>query len=131
MRSRTIRAALWATLIISPLPADGAAAQSSSPDRLVRAHLLAERLVRHRLDLALDSAQVTRLSQLAQRLRANPGRLTITSRSRVPGKASPRVERKPISREEALRKAFRVLTPEQRVTAARVIEADTTDMAHR
>jgi hypothetical protein len=57
-------------------------------------------------------------------------RLRITGQ-RAPGKASPRIERKPISREEAVRRALRVLTPTQRVIAARLVESDTTDMAHR
>lgn len=42
MRSRTIRAAVWATLIISQLPS-GAAAQSGPPNRPVRAPFLVER----------------------------------------------------------------------------------------
>ncbi|MBA3318523.1 MAG: hypothetical protein H0T50_10590 [Gemmatimonadales bacterium] len=125
------RAAVLATLIITQLPGTEVAAQSGPPARSLPAHAVVERLVEHRQDLALDSLQVTRLTQLAHRLRTNPGRLRITSHSRVPGKASPRVEREPISPREALRRALRVLTPEQRVAAARLVQSDTVDMARR
>lgn len=124
------RAAILATLIFPQLPGNAAAAQSGLPGRPVRAYAVVERLVDHRNELALDSSQVVRLTDLAQRLRANPGRLRITGHS-APGKAGPRVERKRISRAEGLRKALRELSPEQRVIAVRLIELDTTSTAHR
>lgn len=130
MRPWLIRAAILATLIIPHPPGNAAAAQGGPPARPVRAHAVVEQLVAHREELALDSKQVGRLTQLAQRLRANPGQLRITGHG-APGKASPRVERKPIPRQEALRRALRVLTPEQRIIAARVIETDTTNTAQR
>lgn len=124
------RAAILATLILPQLSGNAAAAQSGHPARPLRAHAVVQRLVDHREELALDSSQVVKLTQLAQRLRTNPGRPRITGHG-APGKPSPRVERKLISREEALRRALRVLTPEQRVIAVRLVESDTTDMAHR
>ncbi len=63
------RAAVLATLIITPLPGAEVAAQSSSPARSLPAHAVAERPVEHRQDLGLDGLQVTRLTQLAHRLR--------------------------------------------------------------
>ncbi len=131
MRPWPIRAAVLATLLITQLPGTLTAAQRGPPDRPLRAHIVVERLVEHRQDLGLDSAQVTKLTQLAQRLRASPGRLTITGLSRVPGKASRRVEWKPVSSREALRRALRLLSREQQVIAVRLIERDTTDMARR
>ena len=129
MRPWLTRAAILATLILPQLPGNAAAAQGG-PIRPVRASAVVARLVHRRVELALDSGQVVKLTQLAERLRANPWRLRITGH-RAPGKASPRVERKPISREEAVRSALRVLTPEQRVIAVRLVESDTTGMAHR
>lgn len=130
MRPWLTRAAILATLILPQLPGSGAAAQGGPAARPVRAYAVVQRLVDHREELALDSNQVAKLTQLAQRLRTNPGRLRITGH-RAPGKASPRVEREPIPRQEALRRALRVLTPEQRIIAVRVIESDTTNMVRR
>lgn len=129
MRPCLTGAAVLATLILPQLPGS-AAADEDGPPRPARAYAVVQRLVHHREQLALGSNQVAKLTQLAQRLLTNPGRLTITG-NRAPGKASPRVERKLISRHEALRKALRVLTPEQRIMAARVIESDTTSMVQR
>jgi len=50
---------------------------------------------------------------------------------RVPGKAAPRVERTRITSREALEKAFRVLTPAQRIEAARLIAPDSADRTYR
>jgi hypothetical protein len=129
MRPWLTRVAVLVTLILPQLT-NNAIAQGGPPPRSVEAYRVVEHLVQHRQELALDSHQVTRLTELAQRLRATPGRLRITGQ-RVPGKSSPRVERRPMSRREALRDALRVLRPEQRATATRLIGSDSTKMVHQ
>lgn len=129
MRPWLTRVAVLVTLIL-PRLAENAIAQGGAPPRSVKAYRVVERLVQHRRELALDSHQVTRLTELAQRLRATPSRLRITGR-RVPGKSSPRVERRSISRREALLDALRVLTPEQRASATRLIGLDSTKMVNQ
>ena len=129
MRPWLTRVAVLVTLIL-PRLAENAIAQGDAPPQSVEAYKVVERLVQHRRELALDSHQVTRLTEFAERLRTTPGRLRITGR-RVPGKSSPRVERRPISRREALHGALRVLTPEQRASATRLIGSDSTKMANQ
>lgn len=130
MHPRLTRAAILATLIVPQLAGNPTAAQSGPPPRPTLAYALVVRLVEHREKLALDSNQIAELTDLAHRLRTGPGRLKTTGRG-VPGKAGRRVEREPVSSREALRNAFRVLSPEQRLTAARLIESDTTNLLHR
>ena len=127
MRSWITRVALAATLAL-PLLAHSAAAQpGNGQDRPTRPYLAVESVLRHREHLGLDSVQVTRLSELARRLQASPVRLRMTGSDRVPGKAAPRVARARITSREALSRAFRVLTPAQRIEAARLIAADGAD----
>ncbi len=130
MRPWLTRAAILATLVIPLLAGSPAAAQRGSIPRPEPAYALVERLLEHREELALDTSQIAKLTQLAQQLQTHPSRLRITGQG-APGKASPRVGRKPISRQEALRRAVSVLTPEQRIMAACVAESDTTKMAQR
>jgi Spy/CpxP family protein refolding chaperone len=129
MRPWVTHAAIVATLIV-PLLSGPAAAQRGPSPRPAPAYALVERLLAHRAELALDTHQTAKLTQLAQQLRTHPSRLRITGRT-APGKASHRVEREPISRQEATRRALRVLTPEQRIVAARAVESDDTNMAQR
>jgi len=131
MRSWLTSVALAATLALPLLAHSAAAHQGTGQDRPIRPHLAVESVVRHREHLALDSMQVSRLYELARRLQASPVRLRITGSDRVPGKAAPRVERTRITSREALEKAFRLLTPAQRIEAARLIASDSADRTHR
>ena len=131
MRSWPTRVALAATLAL-PLLTDAAAAQpGTGQDRPTHPYLALESVLRHQEHLALDSVQVSRLSELARRLQASPTRLRITGSDRVPGKAAPRVERTRITSREALERAFRVLTPAQGIEAARLIASDSADRTYR
>ncbi len=130
MCSWLTRAAALATLILPGFAGTVAADEGNRAANPPRGHLVVEQLLDHREQLALDSTQTAELTRLAQRLRAASGRLRITGH-RAPGKAGPRVERRPISPREALRRALRVLTPEQRVIATRLIRLTSADKAHR
>jgi hypothetical protein len=131
MRSRLIRVAFAATLAL-PLLINSAAAQpGTGQDRPTHPHLAVQSVLRHQEHLALDSVQVSRLSELARRLQASPIRVRMTGSDRVPGKAAPRVERTRITSREALERAFRVLSPAQRIEAARLIASDSADVTYR
>jgi hypothetical protein len=131
MRSRLIRVAFAATLALPLLTHSAAARSDTGQDRPTRPHLAVESVLRHREHLALDSVQLSRLSELARRLEASPVRLRMTGSDRVPGKAAPRVERTRITSREALKRALRLLTPAQRIEAARLIASDSADRTHR
>jgi hypothetical protein len=106
MRSWLTRVALAATLALPLLTHAAAAQPGTGQDRPTRPHLAVEGVLRHQGHLALDSVQVSRLSELARRLQASPTRLRIAGSDRVPGKATPRVERTRITSREALKKAI-------------------------
>jgi hypothetical protein len=131
MRSCITRVALAATLALPLLTHAATAQPGTGQHRPLRPHLAVESVLRHQEHLALDSVQVSRLSELARRLEASPVRLRMTGSDRVPGKAAPRVERTRITSREALEKAFRVLTPAQRIEAARWTASDSADRTRR
>jgi hypothetical protein len=131
MRSWLPRVAFAATLAFSLLVHSAAAQPGTGQDRPRRPYLAVESVLRHRDHLGLDSLQVSRLSELARRLQASPVRLRMTGSDRVSGKAAPRVERTRITSREALSRAFRVLTPAQRIEAARLIASDSAERTQR
>lgn len=131
MRSSLTRVAFAATLAVPLLTHSAAAQPGTGQGRPTHPHLAVESVLRHQEHLALDSVQVSRLSEFARRLEASPVRLRITGSDRVPGKAAPRVERTRITSREALSRAFRVLTPAQRIEAARLIASDSADRTPR
>ncbi len=131
MRSRLIRVAFAATLTLPPLINSAAAQPGTGQVRPTRPYLAVERVLRHQGHLALDSVQFSRLAELARRLQASPTRLRITGSDRVPGKVAPRVERTRITYREALERALRVLTPAQRIEAARLIASESADRTYR
>jgi len=131
MRSRLIRVALAATLALPLLTHAATGQPGTGQHRPTHPHLVVESVLRHQEHLALDSMQVSRLSELARRLQGSPVRLRMTGSDRVPGKAAPRVERTRITSRKALQKAFRVLTPAQRIEAARWIASDSADRTYR
>lgn len=130
MRSWLIHAAALATLSLPLATGEAVAAHSGRQAPPVRAHAVIDRLLEHRDTLVLESTQVVELTRLAERLRTHPTRLRIVGQ-RVPGKASLRVRRESISREEALRSALRVLSPAQRSIAVRIVASDTMRTALR
>jgi hypothetical protein len=78
-------------------------------------------LLSHHQELSLTSRQVESLAALAVRIREDRGRLQIVGFDRVPGKSVPRFARVyPIQR-EARAMALRLLTPEQRVEADKIL----------
>jgi len=124
MRSSLTRVAFAATLALPLLTPSAAAQPGTGQDRPTHPHLAVENVLLHQEHLALDPVQVSRLSELARRLESSPIRVRMTGSDRVPGKAAPRVERTRITSREALEEAFRVLTPAQRIEAARWIASD-------
>ncbi len=122
MRVHFLRAAATAALLLLPLPARAEITPSVSTSRPRPAYLVIDQLIAQESLLSLDSTQVAKLTNLAERLRADKGRLSRVTGSRVPGKAVPRYGRVFPTSSEALRLALDLLTPEQRIVASRLLQ---------
>ncbi len=85
--------------------------------------VVVDRILAGREVLALSTDQVTRLSRLAEHLRAERGRLVFTGLDRVPGKSVPRYARKRTTAGEAYRQAVTVLSAEQQARVAPLLGA--------
>ena len=123
MHTHMLKAALAAVVVLLPLRSE---AQTSVPtDRIPgnNARVMVGDLLSHRQELSLTSGQVESLTALAVRIQEDRGRLQIVGFDRVPGKSVPRFARVyPIQR-EARAMALRLLTPDQRVEADRILHS--------
>jgi hypothetical protein len=122
MHTRILRAALAAVVVLLPVRSE---AQPAVPAERVpgdSAQVMVEELLSHHQELSLTSGQVESLTALAVRIREDRGRLQIVGFDRVPGKSVPRLARVyPIQR-EARAMALRLLTPDQRVEADKILQ---------
>jgi len=123
MHTHMLRAALAATVVL--LPVRSAAQASAQRERVVVAQTVVGTLLSHREELSLTSGQVDSLTALAVRIREDRGRLQIVGLDRVPGKSVPRFVRVYPVRREARGTALRLLTPDQRVEADRLLRGGT------
>ena len=123
MHTHMLRAALAATVILLPVRSEAQA--SAQRERVVVAQTVVGTLLSHRQELSLTSAQVDSLTALAARIREDRGRLQIAGFDRVPGKSVPRFARVYPVRREARGMALRLLTPDQRVEADKLLHGRT------
>jgi hypothetical protein len=123
MHTHMLRAALAATVVLLPVRSEAQA--SAQRERVVVAQTLVGTLLSHRQELSLTSAQVDSLTALAVRIREDRGRPQIVGLDRVPGKSVPRFARVYPVRREARGMALRLLTPDQRVEADKLLHGDT------
>jgi len=123
MHTHMLRAALAATVVL--LPVKGEAQASAKRERVVVAQTVVDTFLSHRQELSLTSGQVDSLTALAVRIREDRGRLQIVGLDRVPGKSVPRFARVYLVRREARGMALRLLTPDQRVEADKLLHGDT------
>ena len=123
MHTHMLRAALAATVVL--LPVKGEAQASAQRERVVVAQTVVDTFLSHRQELSLTSGQVDSLTALAVRIREDRGRLQIAGFDRVPGKSVPRFARVYPVRREARRMALRLLTPDQRVEADKLLHGRT------
>jgi hypothetical protein len=97
----------------------------SEPTRAENAQTVIGQLLSHRQELSLTSGQVASLTTLAVRIREDRGRLRIVGLDRVAGKSVPRFARVYPVRREARGMALRLLTPDQRVEADKLLHGAT------
>ena len=121
MHTQILKAALAALVVLLPVRSE---AQTSVPAERISgdsAQVVVGELLSHHQELSLTSRQVESLTALAVRIQEDRGRLQIVGFDRVPGKSVPRFARVyPIQR-EARAMALRLLTPDQRVEADKIL----------
>ena len=121
MHTHMLRAALAALVVLLPVRSEAQASTRTEPTPFERAESVVGELLSHRQELSLTSGQVESLTALAVRIQEDRGRLQIVGFDRVPGKSVPRFARLyPIQR-EARAMALRLLTPDQRVEADKIL----------
>jgi hypothetical protein len=125
MHTHMLRAALAALVVLLPVRSEAQAPAGSEPTRTQNAQAVIGQLLSHRQELALTSGQVDSLTPLAIRTREDRGRLQIVGLDRVPGKLVPRFARVYPVRREATGMALRLLTPDQRVEADKLLHGRT------
>jgi hypothetical protein len=125
MRTHMLRAALAAIVVLLPVRSEAQASARSEPTRVQNAETVVGELLSHRQELSLTSGQVDSLTALADRIREDRGRLQIVGLDRVPGKSVPRFARVYAVRREAKGMALRLLTPDQRVEADKLLHGST------
>ena len=120
MHTHMLRAALAAVVVLLPVRSE-AQPSSLATRPQPSAQAVVGELLAHRQELSLSQAQVDRLTALANRIRADRGRLQIAGFDRVPGKSVPRFARVYPVRQAARHTALHLLTPDQRAEAGRVL----------
>ena len=133
MYTYRFRATLAAAVILLPLRAAAEIAPGAEAPLPTPAYAVVDRILAEREHLSLDSMQVVELNRLAERLRADRGRLKLVRRDGAPGKSAPRYTRVRVfpTSDEALRRALDLLTPDQRSEVARLFGAATATGSRR
>ncbi len=131
MYTHRFRAALAAAAILLPLHAAAAFTPSVEAPLPAPAYVLVDRILAERERLSLGSRQIAELAVLAERLRADRGRLKLVGLDGVPGKSVPRYTLVFPTADEALRQALDLLTPEQRREATLLLQAGPATGPHR
>lgn len=125
MHTHMLRAALAALVVLLPVRSEAQASARTKPTPAQNGQAVVGQLLSHRQELALTSGQVDSLTALAVRIREDRGRLQIVGLDRVPGKSVPRFARVYPIRREAAGMSLRLLTPDQRVEADRLLHGGT------
>lgn len=125
MHTHMLRAALAAVVVLLPVRSEAQASARTEPTHAQNAHAVVGELLSHRQELALTSGQVDSLTALTLRIREDRGRLQIAGLDRVPGKLVPRFARVYSVRRGAREMALRLLTPDQRVEADKLLHGGT------
>jgi hypothetical protein len=125
MHTHILRAALAALVVLLPVRSEAQASARTEPTHAQNAEAVVGELLSHRQALALTRGQIDSLTALADRIREDRGRLQIAGFDRVPGKSVPRFARVYSLRREAKGMALRLLTPDQRVEADKLLHGGT------
>ena len=121
MHTRIFTAALAALVVLLPLRSEAQTSVTAARTRADSANAVIGELLAHRQQLSLTSGQIDSLTVLATRIREDRGRLQIVGFDRVPGKSVPRFVRVYAIQRKARVLAFRLLTPDQRVEADKIL----------
>lgn len=123
MHTQLFQAALAAmAVLLLPVRSEAQSVTTASPARVESARVAVGTLLSHREGLSLTRGQVDSLSALATRICEDRGRIQIAGLDRVPGKSVPRVARVFRVRREAKGLALRLLTPDQRMEAEKLLD---------
>jgi hypothetical protein len=125
MHTHMLRAALAALVVLLPVRSEAQASARTEHAPAESAEAVVGELLSHRQELSLTSGQVDSLTALSVRIREDRGRLQIVGLDRVPGKSVPRFARVYPVRREATGMARRLLTPDQRVEADKLLHGGT------
>lgn len=121
MHTHLLRAALAATVVLLPVRSEAQPTTIAARPIQQGTDAVVGELLAHRQELSLTRAQVDSLTALANRIRADHGRLEIAGFDRVPGKSVPRFARAYPVRRAARDMALRLLTPDQRREAEKFL----------
>ena len=121
MHTHLLRAALAAVIFVLPVRSEAQTTVSAERTGGDGARVLVGELLSHRQELSLTSGQVEKLTTLAVRIREDRGRRQVVGLDRVPGKAVPRFALVYPFQREARATALRLLTPDQRLEADRIL----------
>ena len=121
MHTRIFTAALAALVVLLPLRLEAQSSITAARTRTDTASQVVGELLAHGQQLSLTSGQIDKLTALATRSRKNLRRLQIVGFDRVPGKSVPRFVRVYPNQREARAMLFRLLTPDQRVEADKLL----------
>jgi hypothetical protein len=121
MHIRIHPAALAAFAVLLPVGSEAQVSSMAQRTGRESAPVLVSELLAHRQELSLTAEQVDSLTTLSERIRHDRGHLQIVALDRVPGKSVPRFARVYPLRREARGMALRLLTPDQRVAADKLL----------
>lgn len=121
MHTHLLRAALAATVVLLPVRSEAQPISVAARPIQQGGEAVVEELLAHRQELSLTRSQVDSLTTLANRIRADHGRLQIAGFDRVPGKSVPRFARVCPIRRAARDMALRLLTTDQRLEAEKFL----------
>jgi hypothetical protein len=121
MHIRILPAALAAFAVLLPIRSEAQVSSMAQPTGRECAPVLVSQLLAHKQELSLTAGQVDSLTTLSERIRHDRGHLPVVGLDRVPGKSVPRFARVYPLRPEARGMALRLLTPDQRVAADKLL----------
>jgi hypothetical protein len=124
MHIRILPAVLAAFAVLLPIRSEAQVSSMAQRTGRESAPVLISQLLAHRQELSLTAGQVDSLTTLSERIRHDWGHLQIVGLDRVPGKSVPRFARVYPLRREAREMALRLLTPDQRGEADKLLRRD-------
>jgi hypothetical protein len=121
MYTHLLRAALAASVVLLPVRSEAQPSSLTARPPQQGSQAVVGELLARRQELSLTGVQFDSLTALSSRIRADHGQIRIVRFDRVPGKWVPEVARVYPVQRAARDMALRILTPDQRAEAGRVL----------